>query len=340
MNSENNRQSIAVLRILDAAANRAREGLRVVEDCVRFALDDRHLTELCKQLRHDLAAALTPIPQEHLLAARETQADVGTAVSTPSERNRADLDAVLTANFLRLEEAVRSLEEMGKLDNPEMAAQLEQIRYRVYTLHRVVETTRTSLDRLADARLYVLLDGRESVDEFERITGELIAAGVDIIQLRDKRLDDRRLLERARQLRRLTAGTSTLFIVNDRPDLAALARADGVHVGQEELSVKDARGIVGPEALVGVSTHTIQQARQAVLDGANYLGVGPTFPSGTKRFEHFPGVELFAALSGGGGRRKSRRPGRVLQSAVTDKISAGSGRRACRARSAPSAARC
>ena len=61
--------------------------------------------------------------------------------------------------------------------------------------------------------------------------------------------------------------------------------------------MKDARTIVGPEALIGVSTHNIEQARQAVLDGANYLGVGPTFPSGTKRFEHFPGVELLRAVA-------------------------------------------
>jgi len=80
--------------------------------------------------------------------------------------------------------------------------------------------------------------------------------------------------------------------MNDRPDLAALSRADGVHVGQDELSVKDARSIVGPEALVGVSTHSIEQARQAVLEGANYLGVGPTFPSDTKQFEKFPGLDL------------------------------------------------
>jgi thiamine-phosphate pyrophosphorylase len=87
------------------------------------------------------------------------------------------------------------------------------------------------------------------------------------------------------------------MIVNDRPDLAVLAQADGVHVGQEELSVKDARSIVGPDMLVGVSTHSIEQARQAVLDGANYIGVGPTFPSGTKRFEQFPGVELLRLVA-------------------------------------------
>ena len=82
----------------------------------------------------------------------------------------------------------------------------------------------------------------------------------------------------------MTQDTATLFVVNDRPDVAVLARADGVHVGQEELSVKDARTVVGPEMLIGVSTHSIEQARQAVLDGANYIGVGPTFLSGTKQF--------------------------------------------------------
>jgi thiamine-phosphate pyrophosphorylase len=85
--------------------------------------------------------------------------------------------------------------------------------------------------------------------------------------------------------------------MNDRPDLAVLARADGVHVGQTELSVKDARSIVGPDMLVGVSTRSIEQARQAVLDGANYIGVGPTFPSNTKRFEQFPGVKLLSAVA-------------------------------------------
>ena len=85
--------------------------------------------------------------------------------------------------------------------------------------------------------------------------------------------------------------------MNDRPDIARLAGADGVHVGQEELSVKEARTIVGPDALVGRSTHSLEQAREAVLDGANYIGVGPVFPSTTKQFAEFPGLELLRAVS-------------------------------------------
>ena len=291
-----NPDQIHALRVLDAAANRAREGLRTVEDYVRFVLDDRLLTDQCKRLRHDLAAALAGIPAEHRLAARETQADVGTTLATPAEAVRASTASILPANFARLQEALRSLEEFGKLLDPEMAAELKRLRYQTYTLQRAVEITRSSLERLAGASLYVLIDGCPSVEEFQRLARSLIASGVHILQLRDKELDDRRLLERARLLRELTRGSDTLFIVNDRPDLAALSRADGVHVGQEELSVKDARSVVGPDALIGVSTHSIEQARQAVLDGANYIGVGPVFPSGTKEFEQFPGLDLLRAV--------------------------------------------
>jgi thiamine-phosphate pyrophosphorylase len=118
-----------------------------------------------------------------------------------------------------------------------------------------------------------------------------------MLQLRDKRLADRDLLGRARRLRELTRGTRTLFIMNDRPDLAALSHADGVHVGQEELTIADARAIVGPRVLIGVSTHALEQARAAMREGADYIGVGPTFPSETKQFDSFTGLELLRAVS-------------------------------------------
>jgi thiamine-phosphate pyrophosphorylase len=79
--------------------------------------------------------------------------------------------------------------------------------------------------------------------------------------------------------------------MNDRPDLAVLAEADGVHVGQGDLTAHEARRIVGSDKLVGVSTHSIEQARQAVLDGADYIGVGPVFSSRTKEFDEFVGLE-------------------------------------------------
>jgi thiamine-phosphate pyrophosphorylase len=85
--------------------------------------------------------------------------------------------------------------------------------------------------------------------------------------------------------------------MNDRADLALLSAADGVHVGQDELSAKDARRLLGPAALVGVSTHSLAQAHAAVLAGADYIGVGPTFPSHTKQFQEFTGTELLQAVA-------------------------------------------
>jgi len=288
---------IALLRVLDAAANRAAEALRVVDDYARFVLDDRYLTEQFKALRHDLASAMSKISPDDLLAARETLRDVGIEITTTTEQQRHDLDAIVAANIHRVQEALRTLEEYGKLIDPALGVAMEKLRYRSYTLHRALHTTSSSMARLATARLYVLLDGHSSGRECASRVESLIAAGVDIIQLRDKQLDDRQLLERARLLRKITCDTRALLIVNDRPDIARLADADGVHIGQDELCVKDARSIVGPSALIGVSTHNLEQARQAVLDGANYIGVGPTFPSNTKQFNRFTGVALLRSVA-------------------------------------------
>jgi len=142
---------------------------------------------------------------------------------------------VVRANFARLQESLRSMEEFSKLAMTKPAGSFKQLRYRVYTLERVVEITRGSIERLAGIKLYVLVDGRATPEDFERLVLSLTKAGVQAIQLRDKQLGDRELLARARLLRTLTREAKTLCIVNDRPDLAALAQADGVHVGQEEI---------------------------------------------------------------------------------------------------------
>jgi thiamine-phosphate pyrophosphorylase len=290
-------EDVAALRVLDAAANRGVEGLRVVEDYVRFVLDDRHLTEQTKRLRHELAALLEQLPSDLRLTARDTSADVGTGVTTPRESRRDALADVLAANSQRAFEALRSLEEYSKVGCPALAPGFERLRYQAYDLQRAIGITAKSIERLAKTRLYVLIDGRSSKEDFSAVVERLIAAGADLIQLRDKGLTDRELLERARILRQQTRGSQTLFIMNDRPDLARVAAADGVHVGQEELLVKDARAIVGPKALIGVSTHSIEQARQAVLDGANYIGAGPVFQSETKKFDQLPGLELVRAVA-------------------------------------------
>ena len=284
-------------RILDAAANRGREGLRVVEDHVRFRLNDAHLSMLLKTLRHELAESLSRLGSDDWHQFRDTAGDVGTDLGTPQERVRSTFGGVLRANCKRVEESLRSLEEFGKLIDAGAAGAIEQLRYRFYTIEKAVLTTTSSLERLASCRLYLLGSENECRQGFERTVREALAGGVDVVQLREKGGDDRRLLELAHQVRDWTREAGALFILNDRPDIAVLTNADGVHVGQEDLPCQEARKIVGSEQLVGVSTHSIVQARQAVLDGADYIGVGPVFASHTKQFEDFAGLDYVGQVA-------------------------------------------
>jgi thiamine-phosphate pyrophosphorylase len=278
-------------RVLDAAANRAREAMRILEDYTRFVLDDAFLTAELKRLRHDVTEAML-LYAPRLLEARNTSGDVGTSLSTTAEQTRESLSAVVRVNSQRLQEALRSLEEFGKVQDPRLGEAMEQVRYRSYTIERALLLAADAQRKLADVRLYALLSAAGCKAALDWTITEAAAGGVQMVQLREKALTDRELLHRARDVRRWTHQAGVLFIVNDRPDIARLVGADGVHLGQDDLPVADARRILGPEAIIGVSTHNLDQLRQAVLDGATYIGVGPTFPSGTKEFGELAGLEF------------------------------------------------
>ena len=290
----------AAERTMDAAANRAREGIRVVEDFVRFQMDDAFLTRLLKEFRHELSAVLRKLGCDSWITSRDTAGDVGTAIDTRSEHTRNSTADVVRANLKRLQEAVRTLEEFAKVVSPksdhpsEATASMRfgKLRYDSYTLEKAIVQTLESSESLEESNLYLLVTEANCTMGIENVVKSAITCGVRIIQLREKEKSDREVIELGLRIREWTRGTDTLFIMNDRADLAVATEADGVHVGQEELSVADARRIVGGDRLVGVSTHNIEQARQAVLDGANYIGVGPCFPSQTKDFDKFPGLDF------------------------------------------------
>jgi thiamine-phosphate pyrophosphorylase len=284
-------------RILDAAGNRTREGLRVIEDFVRFGRNDGQLSRRLKEHRHQLATILSELPATSLLASRDTLHDVGTSISTESEYVRTSSIDVISAAFKRVQEALRTLEEYTKIIDPKLSPRLEQLRYQFYTTEKAVLRTESAVKSMENQLLYLLVTCAECRTGFETTVKAALDAGVRIIQSREKSLTDREWLVRARSLRQWTSRVGALLIINDRPDIAILSDADGVHVGQDEISVQDARRILGPERLIGVSTHSIEQARRAVLEGADYLGVGPTFPSTTKVFVEFPGLKLVQEVS-------------------------------------------
>lgn len=122
--------------------------------------------------------------------------------------------------------------------------------------------------------------GRSNID----VARAMIDGGIKVLQYREKRhlKDYRDILEECRQMRKLTREHGVCFIVNDFVDIAMLVDADGVHVGQEDLPVSAVRSLLGPDKIIGLSTHSAEQAKQAELDGADYIGVGPLFSTRTK----------------------------------------------------------
>jgi len=283
-------------RIIDASANRAREALRVLEDYVRFALDDRMLTEELKQMRHGLVQALQPLPWVDLLESRDTPHDVGTDLTAALEAQRESPAAVVTANAKRLQESLRSLEEFGKVFDPMVGAAIEALRYRSYTLEKILAKRLRGQGRLADALLYVLVTESLCKHSLLGTVREAIEGGADVIQLREKDLTDRQLLAKARDVGALCRDHGRIFIVNDRPDIAILADADGVHLGQDDLPLRETRQLLG-QKIVGVSAHDLEQLRAAAQEGADYVGIGPTFPSQTKSFAAFPGLAFVEAAA-------------------------------------------
>ena len=136
----------------------------------------------------------------------------------------------------------------------------------------------------ADTDLYGLTDdGLSPGRSATQVVAELLAANVRIIQYREKDKSGRDMLEECRVLRRMTKEADACFIVNDHVDIAILCEADGVHVGQDDLPVPDVRRLVGPDMIIGLSTHSPEQAAEAALLGVDYIGVGPLFPTSTKR---------------------------------------------------------
>ncbi len=286
-----------VYRILDANVNRAREALRVVEDFARFALDDASVAAAAKGLRSRLQQAVGCFPAGALIAARDTPADVGTALTSPTEARRADAADVAVAGCKRLTEALRTLAEYAKVAAPEAAGQFEAIRYDAYTLEQRLARRLAGPGRFARVRLYVLLTRRLCKGDPLSVAAAAIDGGADCIQLREKDAPDRDVLSLARRLRELTAAADVMMIVNDRPDIAVAVGADGVHLGQDDLPVAAARRVLGDRPIVGRSTHTLDQARAADAEGADYVAVGPMFPTDTKDAGPIAGVETFRQVA-------------------------------------------
>ena len=273
-----------LLRIADANLNRATEGLRLLEDVARLYLDDAALSQTLKEMRHKLGEA-PPSVTRLMLSARDAASDVGGAQSEETQL-RSDLAGVVLANSKRAQEALRVLEEMAKVI--EIRAMLswvdfKQVRFALYDLEQSLLAKVRRKDRLGRLPgLYVIIDSR-AVPGREAQTARLaLRGGASVIQLRDKQHSKRELLPLAHEIANLCSQSGALFIMNDHLDVALAVAADGLHMGQDDLPMLTARRLMPPDMILGWSTHTVEEARMASEQGADYIAVGTIYPSLSK----------------------------------------------------------
>lgn len=275
--------SLKLNRILDANLDRAREGLRIIEDWCRFGLNHRGYTDECKQLRQELATWHSA----EIRAARDTPADPGTALTHPNEMQRSTIESVLQANFCRVQEALRVLEEYGKIEQPDLALGCKKMRYQVYTLESKL-LTRSPLDLLRRSPLYLVTSPCPNLLE---VVEAALQGGLTLVQYRDKNTDDLIRYQLAEQLCQLCHRYQALFLVNDRVDLAIAVNADGIHLGQQDLPIAVARKLLGPQRIIGRSTTNPEEMQRALAEGADYIGVGPVYETPTKAGKAAAGLE-------------------------------------------------
>lgn len=271
-------------RIIDVNVNRVTEALRVIEEIARFYLNDKSLTEQLKIMRHKICTTYDA-NYNSLLKSRDTINDTGVDINNPTKR--FDLVNVFKANIKRMEQSLRTLAEYSPSINIDCTL-FEQLRYETYTIEKVMwEKLSMQINklRLLDKKLYLVTnsDSFKDDNEFLDATASALKGGVQIIQLREKHSDAKRIIELGKRIRELCSIYNALFIVNDRIDIAQIVNADGVHLGQDDVDIKHAREILNENMIIGISTHAPNQAQKAQDDGADYIGVGPIFSTPTKQ---------------------------------------------------------
>ncbi len=297
MNRFTSSEKEIVFRILDANVNRCAEGLRVIEEIARFAAEDESMLARIKDIRHAVRDGMNAFTSRSYRF-RDSRDDVGRTVTTESERLRGSLEGVARANFARAEEAIRVIEEFGKLLNAQAAERFKALRFELYTLERFFFAGENPRMKLPPSPfLYAILDralvpGRELAGT----VASLVGGGVDLVQYRAKGVP---LDEQRADLCVVVAAAgerSIPVIVNDDPGLAVETGAHGVHLGARDVSPAEARRMLGPDRIIGVSVHSFDELERVPLDAVDYVAVGAIFPSPTKPDAPVVGLEFLESV--------------------------------------------
>ena len=280
-------------QIIDANLDRAREGLRVLEDWARFGIMRDELVIKLKDFRHLLG-------KYHLneyKAARNFSTDSSQGLSHHEQKNRESINSIISANASRIQEALRVIEEYSRIDNKELSLVSSNMRYEMYSIEITLlncATNKGLVRLILENNLYFISNqNSKTIEIIERV----LEGGVKIIQHRFKDGTDFDNLKKALKIRELCNRYKALFIVNDRVDIALASNADGIHLGQDDIDIKSARKILGFSKIIGVSANRSSDIKKAIENGCDYLGIGPVFETDTKKGKKPLGINKIKKLT-------------------------------------------
>jgi thiamine-phosphate pyrophosphorylase len=280
----------AANRIIDANFNRAREACRVIEEFCRFVLNSALLTERAKKLRHELSASIGKLDAGRLMAGRDTLGDVGVGKTVEKQLSRSNLNDCFVAGCKRLTEALRALAEVIRIDNEPLAAAIEKMRFDAYTLEKDIVLFSNTSEKFKNVKLYIVITS-DLPTEVISLAYKCAAGGADCIQLRAKDIEDDMLFALAVEFVKICKEAGVVSIINDRADIAFACGADGVHLGQNDLPVEQARRLQLAPLIIGKSTHSLKQLKAACAENLTYVGLGPVFATLTKPGADAVGLE-------------------------------------------------
>jgi thiamine-phosphate pyrophosphorylase len=288
-----NSEDLRIYQIIDANLDRAREGLRVIEDWARFGLGEKKYVEIIKNFRQILGKNHLEIYKK----SRNHIVDKCKGLTHQEQIKRKTSEQIISSNSGRVQEALRVIEEFSRLHNHELSKIASEIRYEIYNIEidlLSLSKRKNSEEILKENNLYAITDQKENLLE---IIEEILIAGVRIIQHRFKTGTDKENLKEAIKIKNLCKRYNSLFIINDRLDIALASNADGIHLGQEDLDLKTARKLLGYSKIIGISANNEIDITNALKDGCDYIGIGPVFETASKRNKKPIGIEKIKTLT-------------------------------------------
>ena len=286
-------QDPRLFQIIDANLDRAREGLRVLEDWCRFGLGREDLVKKFKNFRQILGKHHLEIYKK----SRNYVIDNSIGMSHPEQFKRKEIKQLISSNAARVQEALRVVEEFSRIYDYSLSQNASKIRYEIYSLEvEILEIISNKILRkiLDENNLYVISKDEPNIINLLKAALE---GGARIIQQRCKSENDYEILQQALEIRQLCNKFKAIFIVNDRVDIALASNADGVHLGQSDIDIKSARKLLGFSKIIGTSANNAADINKAIKEGCDYLGIGPIFKSSTKPNKSVIGIREVIELS-------------------------------------------